>query len=114
MVERPIDEELPIAKTQPAEEAQPKPKRSRSKKGAAEADAEIEAPEPATTSALPAKTAEGEAAQPVKGARKRRTKSTKEAERAADERVGVPAANNDTAAEAGGEPRRGWWQRTFG
>ena len=27
----------------------------------------------------------------------------------------VPAANNDTADEIGpDEPRRGWWQRTFG
>ena len=26
----------------------------------------------------------------------------------------VPAANNDTTEDSTGEPRRGWWQRTFG
>ena len=34
MVERPIDDEPPIAQTEPAEEAKPKPKRARSKKAA--------------------------------------------------------------------------------
>ena len=114
MVERPIDEEPPIAKTEPAEELQPKPKRRRSKKAAAEPETEIAVPEPAPASAPPPETVEEEVSEPVKGARKRRAKSATDAKPAADERVGVPAANNDTAAEAGGEPRRGWWQRTFG
>jgi ribonuclease E len=113
MVERPVDEEPAIAETQPAEE--PKPKRRRSKKGAAEAELAI--PEPAPAEAPPAETAD-QAAPPAKPARKRRTKADKEAEKAAEtapeESAGLPAANNDTAADASGEPRRGWWQRTFG
>jgi ribonuclease E len=106
MVERPIDEELPIAETQAAEEA--KPKRRRSRKAAAES-------EPAPAEAPPAETAD-EAAPAAKPARKRKTKAKaepEEAEPAAEEPVGVPTANNDTAEDSG-EPRRGWWQRTFG
>jgi ribonuclease E len=113
MVERPVDEEPAIAETQPAEE--PKPKRRRSKKAAAEA--EVAVPEPAPAEVPPAETAD-QAAPPAKPARKRRTKAAKDAEQTAEpspeESAGVPAANNDTAAEASGEPRRGWWQRTFG
>ncbi|HEX3676656.1 MAG TPA: ribonuclease E/G [Sphingomicrobium sp.] len=114
MIERPIDEELPIGKTGPAEEPQPKSKRRRSKKAAAEApaEAEIAVPEPAPASAPPAATAD-EAGEPAKPARKRRTRAKDAIEPAAEEPTSVPAANNDTAAEAG-EPRRGWWQRTFG
>ncbi|HEY6048348.1 MAG TPA: ribonuclease E/G [Sphingomicrobium sp.] len=102
MVERPIDEEPPIAETAPAEE--PKPKRSRRKKAAAEKLAPPEAP--------PAETAD-QAAPAAKPARKRRGKAAAEAA-PQPEPAGVPAAaDNDTAAESG-EPRRGWWQRTFG
>jgi ribonuclease E len=113
MVERPVDEEPAIAETQPVEEA--KPKRRRSKKAAAEA--EVAVSEPAPAEAPPAETAD-QAAPPAKPARKRRTKAAKDVEEAPEpapeESVSVPAANNDTAAEESGEPRRGWWQRTFG
>jgi ribonuclease E len=112
MIERPIDEEPPIAETQPLEE--PQPKRRRSKKAAAEA--EVAVPEPAPAEAPPAETAE-QAAPAAKPARKRKTKAGEapapEPEEPAAEPALVPAANNDTAAE-GEEPRRGWWQRTFG
>jgi ribonuclease E len=110
MVDRPIDEEPALA--EPAEEPQPKPKRRRSKK----AEAEVAVVEPAPAEAPPAETAQ-EAAQPEKPARKRRSKAKSEPEQAepvSEEPVGVPQANNDTAAETSGEPRRGWWQRTFG
>ncbi|HWC56529.1 MAG TPA: ribonuclease E/G, partial [Sphingomicrobium sp.] len=109
MVERPTDEDPPIAETAPAEE--PKPKRRRSKKAA---EAEIAVVEPAPPQAPPAETAE-ESAEPTKPARKRRTKAkqVEEAEPVA-EAAAVPAANNDTAAEGDSEPRRGWWQKTFG
>jgi len=114
MVERPIDEEPPIAETQPAEEAKPKPKR-RSKKAAAEAPIAVE--EPAPAEAPPAETVD-QAAPEAKPARKRRSKAKAEPEAAdaaaAEAPAGVPPANNDTAADASGEPRRGWWQRTFG
>jgi ribonuclease E len=114
MVERPIDEEPPIADTAAAEEPQPKPKRRRSKKAVAEADVEVA--EPAPAEAPPAEIAD-QAAPAAKPASKRRAKARAEpqgTEPAAAEAVGVPAANNDMLDEAGGEPRRGWWQRTFG
>jgi ribonuclease E len=108
MIERPIDEEPPIADTEPAEEPKPKARR-RSKKAAVEA--EVAVPEPAPADAPPAETAH-EAAPEAKPARKRRSKKTEEA--AAEELAAVPTANDDAADEASGEPRRGWWQRTFG
>jgi ribonuclease E len=110
MVERPIDEEPPVAETEAAEEPQPKPKRRRSKKS----EAEMAIVEPAPAEAPPAETAD-DAPRPEKPARKRRTKAKTDAEPAApaEETVSVPAAN-DTAADPSGEPRRGWWQRTFG
>ena len=74
MVERPIDDEPPIAQTEPAEEAKPKPKRARSKKAVPEAAV----PEPAPPEAPPAETADEEAA-PAKPARKRSTKSKADA-----------------------------------
>jgi ribonuclease E len=112
MIERPVEEEPPIAETAAAEE--PKPKRRRSKKATPEAEAVV--PEPAPAEAPPAETAD-QAAPPSKPARKRRTKANPEAEpaeAAAGEPATIPAANNDTADENGSEPRRGWWQRTFG
>ena len=112
MVERPVDEEPPIAPTEAAEEPQPKPKRRRTKKAAAEAEAVV--PEPAPAEAPPAETADQAA---PKAPRKRRSKAKTEAEPAetpAEPPVSVTAADNDTDVEAGGEPRRGWWQRTFG
>jgi ribonuclease E len=115
MVERPIDEEPAIAETQPLEEA--KPKRRRRKPAAAEA--EVAVPEPAPAEAPPAETVD-QAAEPSKPARKRKSKAKTEPAPAELETAdagpaGLPAANNDTAAEPdSGEPRRGWWQRTFG
>jgi ribonuclease E len=121
MVERPIAEEPPIAETQTTEEPQPAaPKRGRRKKAAVET--EVTVPEPAPADAPPAETAE-QAAPAEKPARKRRTKKSDaaaveaqaeaEAATAPPEPASVPAANNDTADDSG-EPRRGWWQRTFG
>jgi ribonuclease E len=107
MIERPVADEPAIADTAAAEEAKPK-KRGR-KKVAAEA-------EPAPAEAPPAETAD-EAAKPAKPARKRKAKAAAEPEPAEPEAapVAVPAANNDTAVEESGEPRRsGWWQKTFG
>jgi ribonuclease E len=115
MIERPTDEEPPIAETAPAGEEQPKPKRRRSKKsvGGTEAAVVEAAPEQA-----PPQEEVREAASAKKPAPKRRTKAKKDpavAEtEAREEPSSVPAANNDTAAEGSTEPRRGWWQRTFG
>ncbi len=84
MVERPIDEEPPIAETTPVEE--PKPKRRRSKKAAAEA--EVAVTEPAPADAPPAETADQEAPA-VKPARKR--KKTASPADAASTRFGAVA-----------------------
>jgi len=114
MVERPIEDELPIAETAPAEE--PQPKRRRSRKAAA-AEIEVTVPEPAPAEAPPAETAEEE--QPAPKPRRGRSKKAAAAEAeqvapAAPEPTPPPAANNDTAEDSD-EPRRsGWWQRTFG
>jgi len=109
MVERPIEDEPPIAETEPAEE--PKPKRRRSRKAAA-AEAEVVAPEPAPADAPP-ENADDE--QPGPKPRRGRGKKAAAAEaEAAPEPGPPPPANNDTSEDSD-EPRRsGWWQRTFG
>ena len=114
MIETPVEDEAPIAETEAVEEAKPAPKR-RSRKRAVN-EAEVAVTEPAPAEAPPAETAE-DAAPPAKPARKRRTKKAdaevSEAAEAGDA-VPVPAANNDTTEEPAAEPRRGWWQKTFG
>jgi len=116
MVETPIDEEQPIAETQPAEEVEPTaPKRGRRKKATPEA--EVVVPVPAPVESPPEETAKEEAPA-EKPARKRRSKKAEAAPEpkttAGSEPVQVPTASNDTADGTDGEPRRGWWQRTFG
>jgi ribonuclease E len=118
MVERPVDEEPPIAETEAVEEPRPEPapaKGGRRKKAPA-AEAETAVPEPAPAESPPAETSD-QAAPAEKPARKRRGKKADAAEAEAPPAAGpvpVPAANNDIAEDADGEPRRGWWQRTFG
>src|SRR5207245_5905268 len=112
MVERPVDEEPPIAETEAP--AEPQPKRRRGKK--AVAPTEVTVVEPAPVEAPPAETAD-QAAPPAKPARKRRTKAAAaEADAPAPDPLPVPTANDDMAEEDdSGQPRRsGWWQRTFG
>jgi ribonuclease E len=110
MVERPIDEEAPIAQTDAVEVAQPKRRRARKK---AAAEAEIAVSETVPPEAPATEIAE-EAAPKAKRPRKRKA-SAEETSAAASEAVQVPAANNDTAdAEESAEPKRGgWWQRTI-
>jgi ribonuclease E len=114
MVERPIEDEPSIAETQPAEETKPNRRRSRK---STPPHAEVAVPEPAPATAPPAETSEEEGATP-KPKRARRGKKAQQAEAEAGtaaEPAPPPPANNDTAEEADGEPRRsGWWQRTFG
>jgi ribonuclease E len=105
MVERPTDEEPPIAETEAPAGPAPKPKRSRRKK--AEPEAEAAQAESAPVEAVPAETGEAPAEKP----KRRRAKPKGEAAEA----VPVPAADNDpNGGEEGGKPRTGWWQRTFG
>jgi ribonuclease E len=116
MVERPVDEEPPIAETEAKEEPKPA-KRRRSKKAAPEA--EVTVPEPAPADAPPAESADEAETEAKPAARTRRTKakSKDEPTSPAEPEAGptpIPAANNDVADDSSGEPRRGWWQRTFG
>jgi ribonuclease E len=113
MVERPIEDEPPIAKVGTPVEPQPKPRRTRAKK--ADKAAEVATiPEPAPAEAPAAETSED--SKPAKPARKSRAKKAKEepAVEAAAAEAAVPTADNDEADASGEGPRRGWWQRTFG
>ena len=109
MVERPIDEEPPIAQTEAAPEAKPrKPRRSRKKEETPAAAAEVA--EPAPANAPPAETSTEAEAKP-----KRRTRKKAAEPAEAKEAAPVPEADNDSnGGEEGGKPRSGWWQRTFG
>jgi ribonuclease E len=102
MVERPADEEPPIGETEAP--AEPKPKARRSRKKAADFA------EPAPPEAPPAETSEEKEDKP-----KRRSRAKKKPADADAEAAPVPTADNDANGEPdSGEPRRGWWQRTFG
>jgi len=115
MIERPIEEEPPIAEVEAPAEPQPKRRRTRAKK-ADQAEEVVAVPEPAPAEAPQAETAED--ATPAKPARKSRAKKPKdepvaEAPPSTAEQA-VPSADNDEADASGEGPRRGWWQRTFG
>lgn len=95
-----------------AEEAPAKPKRTRKKK-ADESAAEAPAPEPAPVEA------EAVVEAPAKPKRTRKKAVAAEVAPADPNADTVPADAVTAPAEAGaedenGEPRRGWWQRTFG
>ncbi|HJP67866.1 MAG TPA: ribonuclease E/G, partial [Sphingomicrobium sp.] len=108
MVERPIDEQPPIAEVRPAEEPQPA-RRGRRKKTVAEPAA--------PQSHVPEDQTSDDAAAEKKPARKRRSKKAEDTSSEPSpsvEPMPLPAANNDFADDGSGEPRRGWWQRTFG
>jgi ribonuclease E len=109
MVERPIDEEPPIAETEAAPEAKPKkPRRSRKKEETPAAAVEVAEPAPADDP--PAETSTEAEAKP-----KRRTRKKAAEPAEAKEAASVPEADNDSnGGDEGGKPRSGWWQRTFG
>jgi ribonuclease E len=108
MVERPTDEEPPIAETEAPAEAQPKKRSRRKKKEEPEVTAAIEIPEPAPAHAPPAETSGEE--KPKRRTRKAKPKGEDKPSGA----IAVPSADNDSNGGEAGEPRRGWWQRTFG
>jgi ribonuclease E len=128
IVDAPIVDSEPAVAEPVAEEAPAKPKRTRRKK------ADVEAPAEAVTEAAPAVEPVAEEA-PAKPKRTRRKKADAvEAEAPvveapvvedaapavvepvapADVAEAEPAVGDAETAEEGGEPRRGWWQRTFG
>ncbi len=91
---------------EPAAEAEAppeKPKRTRRKKAAAEPAAEEAAPEPAP----PAAANDGAEAAPAARRRRPAKKAAAPAETPADSEADADVGED-------GEPRRGWWQRTFG
>lgn len=112
----------PVAEEAPAAEEKPKRKRApRKTKAAAEAEAVAAEPVAEAVEAAPVVEAEPEA-EPVKPAPKKRASRAKKAvaaeaaPEAATTRDAEPVAANGDEDGVGpdGEPRRGWWQRTFG
>jgi ribonuclease E len=118
MADLPIAAEPAPAEAEVAEEGPKTRRRPRARKPVA---AEAEAPVPVESAeAVPAPTpvaAEADAA-PAKPKRARAKKKTDDAPvepKPAARPVPAPEPSNDaTAEEDEGEPRRGWWQRTFG
>ncbi|WP_447932867.1 Rne/Rng family ribonuclease [Sphingopyxis fribergensis] len=114
----------PVAEEAPAAEEKPKRKRApRKTKAAAAAEAEAaEAPEaPVVEATAPEVAAEAEPAKPAPKKRASRAKKAVAADAAAEPATAGEAqpvaADVDADGEGegpDGEPRRGWWQRTFG
>ncbi|MCP3731963.1 ribonuclease E/G [Sphingomonas sp. MG17] len=107
------------AEPQPEAEAPAKPKRSRKKKADDVVEAApVETPAEAAVEEAPAEDVPAEDA-PKPKRRTRAKAATTAAEPAPVTQDLVPAGADAEAADAegegeGGEPRRGWWQRTFG
>ena len=103
-----IDEPVGQEPSAPASEAEPQPKPKRGGRRTKAAEPVAAKPEHAP----PAGQSEEKP--------KRRTRKAKAAEATpanapqAPESAPTPNADNDSAADQEGEPRRGWWQRTFG
>jgi ribonuclease E len=102
-----------VAEPEAAEEAPAKPKRTRRKKAEADAPTVETAPEPV------AETAPEPAADEAPVKPKRRSRAKAAAPVAQDleptaQAEPVPADGDADALGEDGEPRRGWWQRTFG
>ncbi|MBB6426576.1 ribonuclease E/G [Sphingopyxis sp. JAI128] len=116
----------PVAEEAPAAEEKPKRKRApRKTKAAAAAEAAEAAEASKTAEAPPAETpteevvaepvAEAEPAKPAPKKRASRAKKAVAAEAAAEPATAGEAEPEAAGDEGGdGEPRRGWWQRTFG
>lgn len=110
----------PVAEEAPAAEEKPKRKPRRTKAQIAAEEAAAAAAAQAPVEAEPVVEAEAEPAKPAP--KKRAPRKTKAAAAAAAEEAAtasdVAEASETVAAEGeeapDGEPRRGWWQRTFG
>ncbi|SBV35015.1 RNAse E [uncultured Sphingopyxis sp.] len=112
----------PVAEEVPAAEEKPKrkraPRRTKAEIEAAKAAAETEAVEVAAPVEAVAET-EAEPAKPAPKKRASRAKKAVAAEAAAEpvtasEAEPVAANGDEGGTGPDGEPRRGWWQRTFG
>ena len=113
-VEQPLEEPPAAIAEEPVQE--PKPKRGGRRKDAAKAEPAA----PVAEEAAPVLNEESTPTADVEAKPKRRTRKAKapEAEPAGTsqsaEVLPMPEADNDSTSEQDGEPRRGWWQRTFG
>ncbi|WP_210423315.1 Rne/Rng family ribonuclease [Sphingopyxis microcysteis] len=121
----PVEAEVtePVAEEAPAAEEKPKRKRAPRKTKAAAAAEAAEAAEAAPEAVEPEPVAETETeAEPAKPAPKKRASRAKKAvaaeaapeASATREAEPVAADAEDNGVGPDGEPRRGWWQRTFG
>jgi len=119
-----VAEEAPVAEEKPKRKRAPRKTKAAAAAEAAAAEAETvvaEAPVEAAVAEAEAPAAEPEA-EPAKPAPKKRASRAKKAvaaeaapEAAATREAEPVAANGDEEGESSdGEPRRGWWQRTFG
>ncbi|MGR4889524.1 ribonuclease E/G [Sphingopyxis sp. LARHCG72] len=119
-----VAEEAPVAEEKPKRKRAPRKTKAAAAAEAAAAEAETvaaEAPVEAAVAEPEAPAAEPEA-EPAKPAPKKRASRAKKAvaaeaapEAAATREAEPVAANGDEEGESpDGEPRRGWWQRTFG
>jgi ribonuclease E len=119
-----VAEEAPVAEEKPKRKRAPRKTKAAVAAEAAAAEAETvaaEAPVEAAVAEPEAPAAEPEA-EPAKPAPKKRASRAKKAvaaeaapEAAATREAEPVAANGDEEGESpDGEPRRGWWQRTFG
>ena len=111
MVERPIEEEPPIAEVEAPAEPQPKRRKSRAKKKDDTAETVESLPNPLRRSGArrkPRRKPSPPSLRESHAPRKRRTKPVR------GRVCPVPTADNDEADASGDGPRRGWWQRTFG
>jgi len=102
--EPPTEAQTPIAVSEPEPKPEPKPKRGGRRKKAAEPVAE--GPEEATDAEPEEK--------PKRRTRKAKADATPVDSAQPMESAPPPSADNDSAEEPEGGPRRGWWQRTFG
>ena len=114
----------PAAEEAPATEEKPKrkraPRKTKAETEAAKAAAEAaEAPAPVEAAPVEALADEAEPAKPAPKKRASRAKKAVAAEAAPEpaatrEAEAVAANGDDEGDSPDGEPRRGWWQRTFG
>ena len=113
----------PVAEEAPATEEKPKRKRAPRKTKAAAIEAEaaetVEAPAAEAPAVEAPAEAEPEAAKPAPKKRAGRAKKAVAVEAAPEaattsDRETVAADGEEGQESADGEPRRGWWQRTFG
>jgi ribonuclease E len=119
--EAPAEETAPEPEPAAAPEAEEKPKGRRRprarRKDEAPAEAPAPAPEPEPAPAAEAEpAAEEPPAKPKRSRRKKAAEAEAPAPEAANDRETAAAGADAEADETGedGEPRRGWWQRTFG